>query len=66
MSLLKSIFTSTPTHKTEIGTANRSEITNSKPLGPIIMMGQSETLSTSQIMFITLFSAGEQRNCALY
>jgi len=36
-------FTMTPAHKTETGTANRWEITNSKPLGPIIMMGQSET-----------------------
>ncbi len=32
---------------------------NSKPSGPIIMMGQSETLSSSQIIFITLFSAGK-------
>jgi hypothetical protein len=31
-----------PTHKTESGIANRCEITNSKPPGPIIMMGQSE------------------------
>jgi len=32
-----------PTHKTETGTANRWETTNSKPPGRIIMMGQSET-----------------------
>ncbi len=32
--------------------------TNSKPLGQIIMMGQSETMSSSLIIFITLFSAG--------
>ncbi len=40
--------------------------TNSKPPGPIIMMGQSsETLnsSSSQIIFITLFSAGAK--CAI-
>jgi hypothetical protein len=33
---------------------------NSKPTGTIIMMSQSETLSSSQIIFITLFSAGSQ------
>jgi hypothetical protein len=38
--------------------------TNNKPLGPIIMMGQSETLSSSsQIIFITPFSASGQRCC---
>jgi hypothetical protein len=42
------------THKTKTGTANRWETTNSKPLGPIIMIGQSETGSSSQILFITL------------
>jgi hypothetical protein len=33
---------SNATHKT--GTANRWEITNSKPLGPVIIISQSETL----------------------
>jgi hypothetical protein len=37
------------THKTKIGTTNRWEITNSNPPGPIIMIGESETGSTSQI-----------------
>jgi hypothetical protein len=40
---------------------NRWGTTNGKPLGLIIMMGQSETLSSSSsyyIIFITLFSAG--------
>jgi len=38
----------TPTHKTETGIANRwGMTTNSKPPGPIIMMGGSETLSRS-------------------
>jgi len=41
-------------HKTKTGTANRWETTNSKPLGPIIMIGKSETGSSSQILFITL------------
>ncbi len=34
--------------------------------GPISMMGQSEILSTGQIIFITLFSAGAQLCCAFY
>jgi hypothetical protein len=49
-------------HKTKRGTTNTRGTTNNKPPGPIIMMGQSETLSSSQIIFITLFSAGA--NCA--
>jgi hypothetical protein len=48
-----------PTDESETGTANRWETTISKPPGPISMLGQSETLSNSQIIFITLFSAGE-------
>jgi hypothetical protein len=32
--------------------------TNSKPLGPIIMIDQRETLRSSQVIFITLFFAG--------
>jgi hypothetical protein len=47
-----------PTHISETWTANRWGITNSKPLGAISMMRQSETLISSQIVFITLFSAG--------
>jgi hypothetical protein len=46
--------------KTETGTANRLGSTNSKPPGPIIMICQSEILSRSQIIFVTLFSAGAQ------
>ncbi len=52
-----------PPHKTKTGTTNRWGTTNSKPPGPIIMMGQSETRNSSQIIFITLFSAGA--NCAI-
>jgi hypothetical protein len=55
-----------PTHKTEIGTAYRCRTTNSKSPGPIIMMGQSETLIDSQIIFITLFSACEEPCCTFY
>jgi hypothetical protein len=43
-----------PTHKTETGTTTRWGTTNSKPPRRIIMMGQSETLSSSRIIFITL------------
>jgi hypothetical protein len=55
-----------PTQKTETRTANRLGTTNSKPPGPIIMMDQSETPTTSQIIFIRLFSVGAQRVCAFY
>jgi hypothetical protein len=48
-------FFFSPTHKTETGIVNRWETTNGKPPGPISMMGQSETLSRSWIIF-TLFS----------
>jgi hypothetical protein len=51
---------------TETGTANRWGITNSKAPEPIIMMSQSEILSSSQIIFITLFSAGARRWCDFY
>ncbi len=37
----------TPPHKTETGTPNGWGTTNSKPPGPIIMMSQSETLSSN-------------------
>jgi hypothetical protein len=37
-----------PIHKTESETANWCGTTNSKPPGPIIMMGESETLSSTQ------------------
>jgi hypothetical protein len=45
-----------PTHKTETRTANGWETTNSKSPKPIIMIGWSEIESSSQIIFITLFS----------
>jgi len=50
------------THKTETGTQQISNggTTDSKPHGPIIMMGQSRTLSSSHIIFITFVSAGAQ------
>ncbi len=47
-----------PTHKSETGTTNRCHTTNSNQPGAIIMMGRSETLISSQIIFITLFSGG--------
>jgi hypothetical protein len=48
------LLCSNPAHKTETGTANRWGTTNSKPHGPFIMMGQSKTLSRTQMMFIIL------------
>jgi len=47
-------------YKIETGRANRWGTSNSKPLGPIIMMSQSETLRSSEITFIPLFSAVAQ------
>jgi hypothetical protein len=55
-----------PTHKTETGIANRWGTTNSEPPAPIIMIGQSKTLSGSHIIFITLFCAGAHPCCAFY
>jgi hypothetical protein len=54
------------TYKTQTGTANRWETTNSKSLGQITLTGQSETsasksdhiYTSSTIIFITLFSGG--------
>jgi hypothetical protein len=46
-------FFYTPTHKLKTGTANRLGSTNREPLGPIVMMGQSEALSSSQIIFLS-------------
>jgi hypothetical protein len=46
-----------PTHKNETWIANRWGTSNSKPPGPIIMMGQSETLSYQlDHIYYTLFS----------
>jgi hypothetical protein len=47
-----------PTPQTEIGTAQWWGTTNSKPPGPIMMIGQSKTLTSSEITFTTLSSAG--------
>ncbi len=41
------------------GTANRWGTTNSKQPRRIIMIGQSEILSSSSIIFMTLFSKGD-------
>jgi hypothetical protein len=55
-----------PIYKTKTETANRWETTNSKPPGPIIMIGQSETGSSSQIIFITLFSGRYTTSLCLF
>jgi hypothetical protein len=60
------IFFCKPTHKIETGTANSWGSTNSKPPAPIITLGQSETLSSSEIIFIKLFSPGAQHCCAFH
>ncbi len=41
-----------PSHKSETGIANRWGTSNSKPPGPIIMMGRSESLSSSEIILL--------------
>jgi len=51
-------FPQHPSIKTKTGTANRWEITNSKPPEPIIMISQSETGSSSEIIFVALFCRG--------
>jgi hypothetical protein len=56
-----------PIDKTEtVGQQIRGGTTNRKPSAPIITMGQSEIGSSSQIIFITLFSPGAQCCCTLY
>jgi hypothetical protein len=59
-------FFSNPSHKITAGIANRWETTNSKPPGRIIMIDQSETWSSSEIIFITLFSSRGVRLCCAY
>jgi hypothetical protein len=59
-------FFGTPPIKLKLRQQIGGGITNSKPLGPIIMICQSETLSTSQIVFIKLFSAGADICCTFY
>jgi hypothetical protein len=61
-SLVIYFFANHLTHKT--GTANKWHTTNSKPPTSIITIGQSETMNSSQIKFITLFYAGAQRCCS--
>jgi hypothetical protein len=49
-------FLATPLMKLNLHNKSVGELLgNSKPTGTIIMMGQSETLNSSQIIFITLF-----------
>ncbi len=55
--LVSSILFHNLTHKTKTGTANSWETTNSKPPGPIIVIGQSETMSSYHIISIILFSS---------
>jgi hypothetical protein len=50
------LLSSNATHKTKTETGSKLETTNTKPPGPSIMIGRSETGSSSQIIFVTLFS----------
>jgi len=59
-----SFFCGNPTNKIEIPYTWGP--TNSKPSGPIIVIGQSEILSRSQVQFITLFLGGAQLFWAFY
>ncbi len=67
----KIIFTSklctlfaTPLIKLKLGQQICGGLLIAKPPRPITMMAQSESLSSSYIIFITLFSAGAERCCA--
>ncbi len=68
LSLASFFFPATPvrTNKTQSGTVHTWGTTNSKPPGSIIVIHQSEILSSSQVQFITLFLGGAQLCCALY
>jgi hypothetical protein len=57
---------SNPTHRTKTGAANRWETTNSKAPGPIIMIDQSETGSSSQIILLRSSLAGVRLCCAFH
>jgi len=65
-SLYSYLLVCNPTHKTESGAANWWATTNNKPHGRISTMGQSETLTRSQIILLHSFSAGTQSCCATY
>jgi hypothetical protein len=57
----------TPPIKLKLGQQIGEEITNSKPLGQIIMMPIRNTeQQLDHIYFITLFSAGAQRCCCAF
>jgi hypothetical protein len=59
---------SNPTHKLKLksGTANRWETINSKPPGPIIMIGQSETGSNIRSYLSHSSLAGVRLCCAFH
>ncbi len=54
------------THQFKTGTAHRWKTTDSKRPGPIIMIGQSEIGSSSQIIFIAFFYVKWTSCCAFY
>ncbi len=56
-------FLPTPPIKLKLGVQIGGKTTNSKPPRPIIMISQSRTGSSSQIIFITLFSLAGVKLC---
>jgi hypothetical protein len=60
-------FFATPAIKLKLGQQiGGTLLIANKPPGPIIMMSQSETQKSSQIIFIMIFSGGAQPCCAFY
>jgi hypothetical protein len=56
------LFICNPTNKTETGTPNRwgDYLPNSKPSGPIIMMGQSETAAVRSYLLHSFLEANTE------
>jgi hypothetical protein len=52
--------------KLKLGQQHKWGTTNSKPPGRIIMIGQSETLSSSHTTYIRLFSAAGSYHCCAF
>ncbi len=55
-----------PTHKIKTGTANRWETINSKPPGPITMIGQSETQGAAVRAYLLHSSLASVRLCCVF
>jgi len=55
-----------PTHKIKTGTANRWETIDSKPPGPITMIGQSETQGAAVRAYLLHSSLASVRLCCVF